>query len=80
MKTNADRVHTIGERVMYTKAFLKSICTGPCDDLWRMKGTVTDLHSWGDGRVWPIILWDGDAESRMVHANNVESGLSAHID
>jgi hypothetical protein len=80
MPATKERVHAVGARVQYTRQFLKSICTGPVDDLWRLHGTVVGVHEWGDGRRWPQVIWDGETEAKMVHPNNVATGYLANID
>lgn len=58
----------VGERVAYTRYFLKQIGVGPTDDMWRRRGEVKSLHA--NGR-WASVLWDGDEEPTNVALCNL---------
>ena len=76
------REYQIGDRVKYTKKFLKSIFARATDDLWRAEGTVTELWPFDKVIFWPCVKWDGEDESNLIHPNNIgkSSSLTIHLD
>lgn len=55
-----------GDRVSYTRYFLKCIGVLPTDDMWRRRGTVKGVK----GRL-VMVLWDGENEPMSVLSTNL---------
>lgn len=56
----------VGDRVAYTRYFLKAIGSFPTDEAWRLHGTVTEVKE-------PIayVLWDGEDKPKAVGLTNL---------
>ena len=56
----------VGDRVSYTRYFLKSIGAEATSDLWRRRGVVTEVGSW-----CVYVKWDGEDEPKGVRSENL---------
>ena len=67
----ADRL-PVGTRVQYGKPFLRSICAGPTDPMWRAKGTVTTVTPFGTAPNASVVVevqWDHGDTGRILASN-----------
>ncbi len=53
----------IGERVAYSRYFLKQICADPTDPMWGDRGEIVSLHKNG---VWALVRWEREEEPRHI--------------
>lgn len=54
----------VGDRVAYTRYFLRQTAAGPTDPAWRRRGTVESLHPNGK---WVSVRWDDEPdEPRLI--------------
>lgn len=56
----------VGDRVSYTRYFLKCIMMPPTDDMWHQRGVVIKVEG-----TFARIKWDGEDEPRSVLTNNL---------
>lgn len=60
----------VGDKVIWTKYFLKSIGCGPTHANWRVVGVVTTITAAGAFAGWPAVSWDG-ADPTIVNPSNL---------
>ncbi len=71
---------SVGDRVFYSRAFLKSICASPTDTWWHMEGLVTEVVDWSrsGGRFVCKVRWldadMGDETVSILAQNLVKKG------
>lgn len=64
----------VGDKVQFTKYFLKSIGCGPTNPEWRRVGVVVEMVSFGKhdpGPPFPRVKWDGSDEPVLVNPANL---------
>jgi hypothetical protein len=53
----------VGDKVSYTRYFLKQLCVGATDPMWHKRGTIVALRA---GTTLVNVLWDGETEPRPI--------------
>lgn len=61
----------IGDKVAYTRYFLKQIGVSATDDMWRARGTITGFESVGKEVRWAQIQWADEPTPRLVALSNL---------